>query len=152
MRRHDALIPLTHDHHHALAQVRKLRMSVERTEAERAVVVNEFLHFFQVDTIQHFREEEESLFPLVADAEPMRETLEQVMIEHLQIHAFVARLTAEFESGNPTTGTVLGLCDALERHIRFEEKTVFPLIEANVDEAALQRISLRPRVRERAVS
>lgn len=71
MRRHDALIPLTHDHHHALARARRLRLAAasENGEEQRAAA-EEFVEFFEGDSVLHFREEEEILFPLVIGERP----------------------------------------------------------------------------------
>ena len=59
MKRHDSLILLTHDHHHALAQVRALRLAATRGGEDRLRQSGEFLDFFETETRDHFREEEE---------------------------------------------------------------------------------------------
>ena len=40
MKRHPALIPLSHDHHHALAAARRLRLAADRTLREVAIGVD----------------------------------------------------------------------------------------------------------------
>lgn len=147
MKRHASLIPLTHDHHHALVQVRKLKSAAAGTDDDRRSAAKRFLEFFHTDTIKHFREEEEMVFPLAVEAAEARGTLERVMMQHLHIHALVHWLHRESEEGDPTPETLVGLATTLERHIRFEEKVVFPLIETIVEGSSLDAVSLRARVR-----
>jgi iron-sulfur cluster repair protein YtfE (RIC family) len=145
MRRHDSLIPLTHDHHHALVQAKKLRTAAEGQDEGRLAASKEFLEFFHRDTIQHFREEEEVVFPMVVDEQDLRGTLERVMMDHLHIHALVRRLAAECEGGIPRTETLLELASTLEGHVRLEEKVLFPQIEERAGD--LESISLAQRRR-----
>jgi hemerythrin-like domain-containing protein len=146
MKRHASLIPLTHDHHHALAQVRKLKWAATGTDDDRRTAAKLFLEFFHGDTVEHFHEEEE-VVPLVVGAAEARGTLERVMIQHLHIHALVRQLQSESEEAYPTPETLLRLAATLERHVRFEEKVVFPMIETIVGGSSLDAISLRARVR-----
>lgn len=129
MKRHQALIPLTHDHHHALAQVRQLRTSAAALPEQRLRKANEFIAFFEADTLAHFREEEEVVFPLVVGEREAEAPLTRLMMDHLRIHSLVRVLTDELRSGSPTTETMTGIAEILEAHIRFEEKTFFPLVE-----------------------
>ena len=129
MRRHDALIPLSHDHHHALVQVRRLKSAVKADDESRMETARAFLDFFRTDTIDHFREEEEKVFPLGVDSPELQGTLCQVMLEHLRIHKLVLGLQEEVDGGAVSANQMLRLADSLEGHIRFEEKVVFPEIE-----------------------
>ena len=146
MKRHAALIPLTHHHHHALTQVRKLRVAAKGTDGDRLGRAKKFLDFFHSDTLKHFREEEEVIFPLVADVVEAREALERVMIQHLQIHSLVHSLEGEVEDGISRPETLLRIAVRLEEHIRLEEKVVFPLIETIVG-ADLGSVTLLTRER-----
>ena len=129
MRRHDALIPLSHDHHHALVQVRRLKLAAEATAESRMETARAFLDFFREDTLAHFREEEENVFPLGVDSPELRGTLCRVMFEHLRIHQMVRGLQEEADNGAVSRDQMVRLATVLERHIRFEEKVVFPEIE-----------------------
>lgn len=147
MKRHEALIPLTHDHHHALAQVRQLRLAAKGTDQERRSRSALFLSFFRDDTIKHFREEEEIVFPLLIEAAEAREPLARAMLEHLRIHSLVRTLEREVEQGDPTPDIMVRVAECLESHIRFEEKSLFPLIESTAGEAGLDSVTLSPRDR-----
>jgi TPP-dependent pyruvate/acetoin dehydrogenase alpha subunit len=68
MKRDPSLVPLSHDHHHALVQARRLREGAEPGAPSRRAAVASFLHFFSEETIRHFCEEEERLFPALVSA------------------------------------------------------------------------------------
>ena len=148
-RRHDSLIPLTHDHHHALAQTRRLRGAAKDNERELLRQSQAFLDFFHDETVSHFREEEEVVFPLAVEDERAKEVLARVMMEHLQIRALATRLEVEVTESRVTPESATELATALDAHIRFEERKVFPLLEEVVADDQLSAISLRLRVRDR---
>ena len=123
MKRHPALVPLSHDHHHCLVQAQRLRRAAERIPAERREAAAAFLRFFARDTRPHFREEEERLFPL---------------LEHQGLHALVRTLEVELAAGDVSQEVMAELARTLEKHIRFEERTLFPLIEQVASNDALR--------------
>lgn len=147
MKRHNSLIPLTHDHHHALAQVRTLLLSAGQSNEERKRKANDFVVFFETETRTHFREEEEVVFPPVVDEAEAEPILARVMLQHLHIHALVHTLRSELEGGTPSAGALSSVANKIEEHIRFEEKTVFPLIERLLPEEVLNAVALHPRHR-----
>jgi hemerythrin-like domain-containing protein len=135
--RHPALVPLSHDHHRGLALALKCRKQAlgqikpmgAKGLRERAKEVQEF---YSTQLIGHFRAEEEVLFPLirslVLESERM---IAQLITEHQQIRSIVAQL-----DGATGLGKVLfDLSDLLERHIRREERELFPLFETHVEAA-----------------
>jgi hemerythrin-like domain-containing protein len=146
-KRHPSLIPLTHDHHHALAQARRLRIAATSSQAELLDRAGEFLAFFRAETIEHFREEEEIVFPLAVHDPRARELLGRVVTEHLEIHALIFRLAAEFSGRDVSAECALQVAQTLETHIRLEEGQVFPLLERVVSESELAEISLASRSR-----
>jgi iron-sulfur cluster repair protein YtfE (RIC family) len=135
MKRHPALVPLSHDHHHGLVQARRLRTAAET--ADPPAVARAFLRFFAEETVAHFRDEEELLFPLLAESEEAREPLVRALLEHQRIHALVGRLSGQVEAGAPETELMSELGEVLEAHIRFEERQLFPLVERLVPDLRL---------------
>jgi hemerythrin-like domain-containing protein len=106
-----------------------------------------FVAFFRAETIGHFREEEEIVFPLAVDDPRAQELLGRVVVEHLEIHALVSRLAGEVASGEVTAEIAVETAKTLEAHIRLEEREIFPLLERVVSERELNEISLQPRSR-----
>jgi iron-sulfur cluster repair protein YtfE (RIC family) len=148
MKRDPALIPLTHDHHHALAQARRLRTAATGDSATRRDGAAAFLDFFDTETISHFREEEELLFPLLVEvSEAVPDLLARVLVEHVQIHCLVRRLRRDFENDGLGAAGMIEVGERLEAHIRFEERQLFPLIEQAVPASLLGELNFPPRHR-----
>jgi iron-sulfur cluster repair protein YtfE (RIC family) len=147
-KRNEALIPLTHDHHHALGHARRL---IEAAGSDSAAQCREarttFLEFYENDLLVHMHEEEEALFPTYLDVvdEPPTE-LVQVLIEHVAIHGLVTRLR-DGADASPDRDLLKELGETLREHVRMEEKVLFPLIEASVAGAQLGSLEFAPRNR-----
>ena len=141
MKRDQSLIPLTHDHHHVLAMVRKSRAAL-RTEGGAGKAVDDLTEFYQAEMISHFREEEEEIFPLLVDDRgDIPEELARAMREHLRIHALVKQLRRL-----RSVKLLEELLDLIEGHVRLEEKTLFPLVEQRRP-LELAMVELAPRDR-----
>ena len=134
--RHPSLVPLSHDHHHGLALALRCRkqalgqikpMGAEGLR-ERA---KEFREFFENGLTQHFRAEEEVLFPLLYSLVPESHTL---IAELKADHALIRAANVEIESEQGLGKRIFDLGDVLERHIRREERELFPLFEQQVND------------------
>jgi hemerythrin-like domain-containing protein len=146
MKRHAALVPLSHDHHHALVEARRLARGAAEDEVDRIDAAERFLAFYAAETIAHFREEEERLFPLVVDQDDTaNEPLLRTLLEHQRIHALVQRLTEGVAARSADAAVMRELGDLLHAHIRLEERELFPLIETTVSEQALTENVIEPR-------
>lgn len=140
--RHPSLILLSHDHHHGLALALRCRkqalgqlrpMGVKGLK-ERA---GEFREFFANQLVPHFRAEEEVLFPQMRALVPESESIiEQLIRDHQQFRAAMPQLESEVGLGK----LVFDLGDLLERHIRKEERELFPLFEQHVGETAAEAV------------
>ena len=133
--RHPSLVPLSRDHHHGLALALRCRKQAlgqlkpmgAAGLRERA---QEFLEFYRNNLVAHFRAEEEVLFPLLRDSVPGNDgMLDELIGQHEQLRQAVPQL----ESGAGLAKLVFDLGDLLERHIRKEERELFPLFEAHID-------------------
>ena len=140
MKRHPALVPLSHDHHHSLVEARRLRQAAGGIEAEAAA--NAFLRFFAAESVGHFREEEELLFPLVADRPEAREPVVRALLEHQRLHALAARLDVGSRAGRPEPELMFELGELVDAHVRYEEQELFPLLERLLDDATLETLAL----------
>jgi iron-sulfur cluster repair protein YtfE (RIC family) len=152
MRRHASLITLTHDHHHGLSHARKLKLAGQSDDAsERLEAARSFLAFFENDTLVHFREEEEILFPVFLEhaGEPPEELIE-VLVQHVRIHGLVAALRHEVGRGEVRGESLGAIGETLEGHIRLEERKLFPIIERTVPDDAMRTLEFAPRERSPA--
>ena len=120
MKRHSALVALSHDHHHALVEARRLRRAAA-ADNEPAAAVAAFRRFFAAVTVPHFREEEETLFPLLVDAEEARPLLAEALLDHQRLHALAAALDGSADLRR----SMRELGERLEAHVRLEEASCF---------------------------
>jgi mannose-6-phosphate isomerase-like protein (cupin superfamily) len=127
MRRRPALVPLSHDHHHVLVEARRLRRAAGGPGA--SVAASAFLDFFRADSVRHFREEEELLFPLVVDFDEAREPVVRALVDHQRLHALAAELDERLADGDEVGEVMRHLGGLLHDHVRHEERVLFPLIE-----------------------
>jgi hemerythrin-like domain-containing protein len=124
MKRHAALQPLSRDHHVALVVARTLRRA---TGAEAEAARSAFLAFWHEHGADHFRVEEDVLLPaFAAHADPDRTCVIRMLLDHARIRA---RAQAMERAAGVTVEALHELGAALERHVRLEEREVFPLIE-----------------------
>lgn len=138
-RRHESLVPLTHDHHLALAQATSLCNVKLHASTGLGKVAEQFLRFYSEHMVAHFRTEEEKLFPLLLEPEgDVPEVVTALLNEHIRIHGMAAKIRAgELEGGK----VLLELGQLIRDHIRCEEKVLFPLIERTVAEDKLNALS-----------
>jgi iron-sulfur cluster repair protein YtfE (RIC family) len=134
MTRHPSLVPLSHDHHHGLTLALRCRKQalgqIRPTGAEglreRA---KEFYAFFSSKLVRHFRAEEAIVFPLIGSLVPESQAIiDRLLNEHEEIRAASKRLESESGLGK----LIFDIGDLLERHIRTEERELFPLFERHV--------------------
>ena len=133
--RHASLIPLSQDHHQGLAlalRCRKQALGQIRPMGAEGLRerVKEFVAFYASNLVPHFRAEEEVLFPLLRSAVPgSEEMIDELVRNHAQIRAAIPQL----EGGTDLAKLIFDLGDLLERHIRKEEREIFPLFEQHVE-------------------
>jgi hemerythrin-like domain-containing protein len=119
MKRTAELAPLSRDHHVALEHALRLRRTLEEDVAE---VVAGFLAFLVTDGRAHFAQEEELLAPQVPDDHA--DLAGRMVAEHDEVLR-----RAEALGRCPDVASARGLGELLSRHVRFEERELFPLLE-----------------------
>jgi len=143
-KRDASLIPLSHDHHHGLVRVFEIRQALRSGEGleRQALLTSEF---YQRELRPHFRAEEEVLIPLLRETGALDEAaLECLLDEHRTLERLAGDLAANI-------APLLRFADLLERHIRTEERDVFPAYQTHIPagrrsvvEAEVRRILNRP--------
>lgn len=134
MARHPSLVPLSHDHHHGLAlalRCRKQALGQIRPMGAQGLRerAKEFHTFFSNNLVRHFRAEEQILFPLIGSLVPESQSIiDRLLKDHEEIRTANKRLESETGLGK----LIFDLGDLLERHIRTEERELFPLFERHV--------------------
>lgn len=134
MKRATALRPLSREHLAALTCAKRLR---EMHDASAAAC--SFLGFWERDGQRHFRIEEEVLLPAWATKVEMLDWtgVNRMLDEHLEIRKQALRLRA----GEGSDEEIRALGALLHDHVRFEERSLFPRIEADLCGAALAELA-----------
>jgi iron-sulfur cluster repair protein YtfE (RIC family) len=140
MKRHKSLIPLSHDHFHGLKAASMLKKDApvfknlpNDPEGKRKYI----LDFFESDLIDHFKKEEEILYPI---SRGKSKELDEIWVEIFNEHKKIFELVDLIRNSSNINNDLNSLGEALEDHIRKEERILFPLIEKNCSEIELQKI------------
>ena len=131
MKRSESLTTLSRDHHKALYQAMRLRRAGEDDLAE---IRGEALEFWSSHGALHFRIEEELLLPGFArHADPDQEAVIRVLLDHVWLRQRFAALG----EGRLDLAATRELGERLGRHVRHEERVLFPLIESALPDEEL---------------
>ena len=136
MKRSDALKALSRQHHQGLSVALRLRRATPDTARQDREA---FLEFWASEGRHHFRAEEEVLLPAFAAHAPAdHEAIVRVLVEHVDLR----RRSSKLARGNDHALEELReLGERLERHIRHEERVLFPLIEDALPADELERLA-----------
>ena len=131
MKRSDALAPVSREHHQALFVAQKLTRATGDTAAHAAAALREF---WESAGRRHFHVEEDTILSLI---DPGREEVRRIYAEHAELRHLIARVSDESSADDLNRlGTML------HDHIRYEERVVFPAIEAELSPAELERLGV----------
>ncbi|PZF74757.1 hemerythrin domain-containing protein [Taibaiella soli] len=134
MKRHKGIQPLSRYHHAGLLFCWKIRQGIEKNVSAQRLRLY-VKHFWEGHLQVHFKEEESMLFPLLKD-----DITEQAIREHGYVERLIGMIVPATEN---EMGQFKELADALDNHIRFEERVVFPHIEREVPEETLAALGDR---------
>ncbi|WP_066186652.1 hemerythrin domain-containing protein [Gracilibacillus timonensis] len=143
MKRHEALNPLSHHHHHTLTQALELqRAGTEKSQKGYTELLRDLIGFWERDGNNHFRDEEEVLIPLYlehADSIEM-DLVKEILYQHAQIRSSIQHLREDRQTSYKEMNE---LGELLNNHVRLEERQLFPLIEQAVPEKYLYQANGR---------
>ncbi len=129
MKRHESIVPLSHDHHTGLLFCWKLRQGI-RKQVPVARMLPYISYFHAQHLAPHFMEEEQLLF-----ADGVDELCLQALKEHDDIRQALSAV------GDAATDVgVTALADMVDNHIRFEERVLFPHLEQKLTAQQLAAI------------
>lgn len=141
MKRHPVLQELSRDHFFALQHAQRLHRA---SEDDVGSAFDAFLRFWRTHMVQHFREEEEVLLPIFtrrrASGDP---AVVAVLVEHVDIARNALDADSCAPAGQRTVSAARALGDLIERHVRYEENVLFPLIEETLSASELTELGER---------
>jgi hemerythrin-like domain-containing protein len=136
VKRSDALAPLSRQHHQGLFAAMKLKRADAAGAAEARAA---FVDFWEREGRDHFRVEEEVLLPAYArHGEHDHPAVVRVLVEHVDLRRRGEDVAA---AADPDPAALNDLGERLERHIRHEERVLFPLIEEALPPDELARLA-----------
>jgi iron-sulfur cluster repair protein YtfE (RIC family) len=132
IKRNKHILQLSKDHHFTLLFSWKIRQGLKHG-ADAGRIKKYVQYFWQRDMQAHFREEEEILFAPVKDGKVQRAIDDHRKIKELIDHL---QLSATEEASQQLSA----LADAVDAHVRYEERELFPHLEKILTEAQLETI------------
>ncbi|MBQ0768025.1 MAG: hemerythrin domain-containing protein [Bizionia sp.] len=129
LKRHEALKPLSREHHHGLLLSWKIRTGFNKNIAiSRIKTYADW--FYKTHLIPHFELEETEIFTLLP---PNHSSIIKVMEDHKRLHHL-------FTEEPDMQTALIAIEKELDDHIRFEERVLFPEIQKVATEAQLLHI------------
>jgi hemerythrin-like domain-containing protein len=135
MLRNPNLIPLSHQHHNALAMCVLTRRSLRQdaSPANVAKLARRAIDRYELELVNHFEIEEQILFPAIENALGKQPLVASLIAQHRQVEDLIARLRSA-----PAEALLEGLCGLLTEHIRREEQELFQEAQSRLPEPVLR--------------
>lgn len=143
MKRDKNLHPLSWDHHAALTSVVFTRKHIKNGTGIDSLqqIAAEYAAFYETGLLPHFRHEEEWLLPrYLRHVDANDENVVRLLTDHVKLHQLILDLSVALESGGDLLAALSALTDLLESHVRFEERELFPKIEAVLTAEELKQL------------
>lgn len=131
IKRSEYIISLSRDHHAGLLFGWKIKEGLRKQVPLPKIL--KYINFFWDGHLKdHFREEEALLFDRLDD-----ELSRQGKSEHLMLERQLQHLNHD---GHEAAADYLSFAELLTKHIRFEERTLFPHLEASLPKEVLKQV------------
>ena len=129
MKRNKNIVSLSQDHHFGLLCSWKVKKGIKNNISYERI--RKYINFYwHTHLHEHFKAEEEILFPL-----GKHEYIDQALGEHIEIKELIEAINQVEEV------TLLELfADLITKHIRFEERILFPYLEETLDDNTLNEV------------
>lgn len=129
LKRHEALKPLSKDHHHGLLLCWKIREGRKKNVAtDRIKAYTDY--FFSSQLRPHFKFEEEEIFVLLGKDHPM---VKKAIRDHIHLENL-------FKENSNIDRSLSEIEKELENHIRFEERVLFNEIQKETEDSRLEEL------------
>ena len=131
IQRSEYLKPLSREHHQGLLLCWKIKTGFSKGVAlKRIKSYSDW--FYKTHLIPHFKAEEKYVFPVLGNDNKL---IKQAIEEHRQ-------LSKLFEDKSDTEASLKQIQTELEKHIRFEERTLFDQIQNTATQEQLTEFKL----------
>lgn len=134
MLRDPSLIPLSHQHHNALALcvLTERSLSADSSDDNVRRLAKRVVDRYELEMVNHFGLEESVLFPRVPE---LRELTERLVAEHREMERLVEGLRT-----GPLAGLLRTFASLLRQHVRLEEGELFEQVQRLLPRETLDEI------------
>jgi len=132
LKRHRSILKLSKEHHFSLLFCWKIRQGV-RMEISPERIIRYTQYFRNNYLCDHFREEEAVLFSQLKD-----KLVEKALADHRQIESQFDSLASDTETN--INERLTNIANAIDDHVRYEERVLFPHLEKMLSEQGLKAI------------
>lgn len=135
MLRDPNLIPLSHQHHNALAMCVLTRRALREDDSAGNIarLAQRAVDRYELELVNHFEMEEQILFPAIENNLGKLLLVDELIGQHRDLENLIAQLRSA-----PSGPLLDRLCDLLAEHIRREERNLFPMAQLRLPEAVLR--------------
>jgi len=133
MLRDPSLVPLSHEHQHALA----LCVLIDRSTADVDIQARTIVDQFDSEMRSHFEVEERVLFPAAAAIPAAHDLVQELIAEHRRMTSMVDVLRRTGDRG-----IIAEFTDVLRRHVRKEENSLFEEVQRSLSREQLDRLGV----------
>jgi hemerythrin-like domain-containing protein len=119
------LIPLSHQHQHALALCVRLDRALQAKDVDLEAWQSEIQAIFEQEIGIHFAAEEKEIFPAARRVPELQPLVDELQVEHTVLRDFFAKAAARSldHADLPT------FVETLAQHIRKEERQLFESLQ-----------------------
>lgn len=145
MKRHPALADLSRDHHHVLVHAKALiKTPDEQTATQNA---QRYLEHWNEAVNWHFIEEEHTILPLLQRHTTLasNDHVQRLIEDHAWIRDRTETLTQRAGEEEPLNDALSLIGQRLHDHARFEDRELFPHLEATLTDDELEELHERSR-------
>lgn len=139
MLRDKSLIPLSHQHQHALALCVRIERASPIPDADLPAWQAEIAQLFQSEIAIHFVAEEKILFPAACEFGELRALVDDLLSDH----QWLRRQFGEAVSEKLSATDLHSLAQSLSAHIRKEERQLFEHMQALMSREQLESLGRR---------
>jgi hemerythrin-like domain-containing protein len=136
--RSDLLERLSADHDEELAHAARLLRAAGQEPAARDAAALDYADAFFADTVAHFRQEEELLFPLYVRHASSTPLLRRILSEHMKLQGLVRSLRMHALAGGVEADELRSVARLVEQHVRVEQDELFAAIREAVPAPELE--------------
>jgi len=138
MLRDKSLIPLSHQHQHALALCVRLDRALQAGEADPIPWQEEIEQHFRQEICFHFEAEEKEVFPVAVRFDELKPLVEELQSEHETLReSFAAAASRSLDAAG-----LQRFVASLAMHIRKEERQLFERLQGLLNPAEMSALGI----------